>query len=215
MPEVSTKLMPDWASASDPSTPSVSDEVLLARFVQSSDRDSFEQLMRRYQHEIYSYLRRYLGDDDMAEDAFQMTFVRVFQRAEQFDPARRFRPWLYGIATHLAIDLKRHAKRRRFVSLDVPDLRQPARDSSVASILPDHRHEDCQAIAERSEMCEQMRAAIEQLGEPSRSVLELVYLQGLPQREAAQALNVPIGTVKSRLHAAVRKLADAWKRSNS
>lgn len=213
MPEVTTKPLLEWANTCDPTELCDSDESLLAKFLKSNDRDSFEQLMRRYQHEIYSYLRRYIGDDDLAEDAFQMTFIKVFQRAVQFDPQRRFRPWLYGIATHLAIDLKRHTKRRHFVSLDVPNERQQNRETSAASNLPDHRQEDCQTTMERSELRQQLQSAIQQLGEPSRSVLELVYLQGLPQRDAAQALNVPIGTVKSRLHAAVRKLADVWKRN--
>ena len=76
-------------------------------FVEEQDRASFECLLRRYQHEIYNYLRRYLGDENMAEDAFQLTFVRVYQKAHQFDLSRRFRPWLYSVATNQAIDEKR------------------------------------------------------------------------------------------------------------
>ncbi|MCA9133098.1 MAG: hypothetical protein KDA45_08080, partial [Planctomycetales bacterium] len=57
------------------------------------------------------------------------------------------------------------------------------------------------------------RGAIEQVGEPGRSALELVYLQGLPYRDAAEVLAVPVGTVKSRVHSAIRKLAAIWQRS--
>ena len=59
-----------------------------------------------------------------------------------------------------------------------------------------------------------MEAAIEEVGEPGRSALELVYLQGLPYRDAAEVLDVPVGTVKSRVHSAIRKLSAIWQRNN-
>ena len=90
----------------------VADEELLRQFVEQGDRQSLETLIRRYQHELYNFLRHYLADDTLAEDAFQLTFVNIYQKAGQFDLTRRFRPWLYGIATHQAIDLKRREKRR-------------------------------------------------------------------------------------------------------
>lgn len=194
--------------------PELADELLLRRFVEADDRASFEILVRRYQHEIYNYLRRYLADDDLAEDAFQLTFVRVFQKAAaQFDLNRRFRPWLYGIATNLAIDLKRRDKRRAHQSLDVAICPQGSRGSTQAAYLPDHREQENDYLVE-AEFREQMRAAIDEVGEPGRSALELVYLQSLPYRDAAEILNVPVGTVKSRVHSAIRKLAAIWHRSN-
>ncbi len=87
---------------------------LLRAFADQGDRASFEALVDRYKMEIYNYLRRNLGDDAMAEDAFQTTFVRVFQKSEQFDASRKFRPWLYGIATHQAIDFKATCKTQPF-----------------------------------------------------------------------------------------------------
>lgn len=190
----------------------VADEDLLRAFVETGDRHAFETLVRRYQSEIYPYLRRYMGDDDQAEDAFQLTFVKVYQKVEQFDFQRRFRPWLYGIATHQAIDLKRRNKRRMHASLDLGSSGDDARGASQAASIPDHRgpHRD---PLEHDELKVKIRAAIEEVGEPGRSALELIYLQGLPYRDAADILNVPVGTVKSRVHAAVRKLANIWKRN--
>jgi RNA polymerase sigma-70 factor, ECF subfamily len=190
----------------------VADEVLLRSFVESNDLESFETLVRRYQHEIYNYLRRYLGDDDLAEDAFQLTFVKIYQKVEQFDLERRFRPWLYGIATHQAIDLKRRNKRRVHHSLDVTRNVNEARGSSHAASIPDHRQPEDDPL-EHAELQARMREAIDQVGEPGRSALELIYLQGLPYRDAAEVLDVPVGTVKSRVHAAIRKLAAVWKRN--
>ena len=192
-------------------TESIPDEVLLREFVEAGNRASFEKLVRRYQHEIYNYLRRYMGDDDQAEDAFQLTFVKVYKKVEQFDLERRFRPWLYGIATHQAIDLQRRNKRRMHASLDASSPHENARGSSQAASIPDHRVPASDPL-EDAELKMRIRSAIEEVGEPGRSALELIYLQGLPYRDAAEVLDVPVGTVKSRVHAAVRKLATIWKR---
>ncbi len=190
----------------------ISDESLLGRFVHDGDMDCFETLMRRYQYELYNYLRRYLGNDDLAEDAFQLTFINVYQKGAQFDLSRRFRPWLYGIATHQAIDLQRSNSRRQIYSLDAPSPSDAERGLTPASRLPDHRANDGD-ILERAELCQQMRSALDEVGEPGKSVLDLIYLQGMAYKDAAKKLNIPIGTVKSRVHVAVRKLAGIWQRT--
>jgi RNA polymerase sigma-70 factor, ECF subfamily len=191
----------------------LSDEELVRAFAVDGDRTSFELLVDRYKNEIYNYLRRYLADDAMAEDAFQTTFIRVFQKSEQFDVSRKFRPWLYGIATHQAIDLKRRSKRRSFQSLDVQTAGGDSRESTHAANIADHRQSTADPL-ERAELRARMEAAIEEVGEPGRSALELVYLQGLPYRDAAEILDVPVGTVKSRVHSAIRKLSAIWQRNN-
>lgn len=193
---------------------SAADEQLLRLFVEQGSRAAFETLVRRYQHEIYSYLRRYLADDDMAEDAFQLTFVRVYQKAEQFDLERRFRPWLYSVATNQAIDLKRRDKRRTHQSLDVSSTNSDSRASSHAAAIPDYRGPQTDPL-EDEELKIRIREAIDEVGEPGRSALELIYLQGLPYRDAAEALNVPVGTVKSRVHSAIRKLSEIWRRKTA
>ncbi|MFM7033746.1 MAG: RNA polymerase sigma factor, partial [Planctomycetia bacterium] len=79
------------------------DEELLARFRKDDDAAAFESLVHRYERELFSYLRRYLGSTEMAEDVFQATFLQVHLKKEQFEEGRRFRPWLYTIATNQAI----------------------------------------------------------------------------------------------------------------
>lgn len=195
------------------STQLLSDEELVRAFAEQGDRASFEMLVERYKNEIYNYLRRYLADDAMAEDAFQTTFIRVFQKSEQFDASRKFRPWLYGIATHQAIDLKRRSKRRPFQSLDVQSSCGDSRESTHAANIADYRVSTSDPL-ESAELRTRMEAAIEEVGEPGRSALELVYLQGLPYRDAAEILDVPVGTVKSRVHSAIRKLSSIWQRNN-
>ena len=215
MPTSMSTVVPDSKSslshpvAADRET---TDEELLRRFVQAGDRQCFETLIRRYQHELYNYLRRYMADDSLAEDAFQLTFVSVYQKAGQFDPQRRFRPWLYRIAVHQAIDLKRSEKRRAVHSLDISSDLTSGRVTSEAATLADYRQPSGDPLV-IDELRDSMRAAIEQIGEPGRSALELIYLQGMPYRDAAEILNVPVGTVKSRVHAAIRKLSSIWQRN--
>src|SRR5580698_3743440 len=97
---------------------SFSDEELLDRHRSHADRSAFGELVHRYERELYSYLRRYLGDATMAEDAFQATFLQVHLKVDQFEEGRKFRPWLYTIATNQAIDAQRRNKRHRNISLD-------------------------------------------------------------------------------------------------
>jgi RNA polymerase sigma-70 factor, ECF subfamily len=190
----------------------LSDESLLMAYRDTGDRSSLEELVRRYQGELYTFLCRYLGDDELAADAFQLTFLKVHKKSALFDSTRRFRPWLYSVATNQAIDLKRREKRRHHRSLDVLGTSADLRESTHASALPDHRQSPLDPLVVK-EQSEQIRAALDELGEPGRSALELVYLQGMQYCDAAAVLDVPVGTVKSRVHTAIRKLADIWKRT--
>ena len=96
---------------------SCSDEDLLASF-QSGRREAFGVLVRRYEGELYGYLRRYLGEGALAEDVFQNTFLQVFIKIGQYDRGRPVRPWLYAIATNQAIDALRRQGRQGARSLD-------------------------------------------------------------------------------------------------
>ena len=88
-----------------------SDEELLNRY-RNSDRAAFAELVRRYERELFHFLVRFLGDRAAAEDVFQETFLQVHQSAEQFDPDRRLRPWLFTIAANKARDVMRQRARR-------------------------------------------------------------------------------------------------------
>src|SRR6516162_154892 len=98
------------------------DEELLARF-RRGQREAFGMLVRRYERELYGYLRRYLGDASLAEDVFQNTFLQLYLKSAQYEAGRPVRPWLYTIATRQAIDALRRQNRHAVVSLEqaVPD----------------------------------------------------------------------------------------------
>src|SRR3982750_3843764 len=87
------------------------DEQLLSAY-REGQRTSFGSLVERYQRELFHFLVRFLGDRAAAEDIFQETFLQVHQSAHQFDPERKFRPWLFTIAANKARDLMRSQARR-------------------------------------------------------------------------------------------------------
>ncbi len=187
-----------------------SDEELLLQYRSSGERHYFEALIKRYQNEIYSYLRRYLGNAEQAEDAFQLTFLQVHLRSETFDASRKFRPWIYAIATNQAIDLLRKNRKHRMVSLDrtLPGDAQTNWTEKLVGSLPDPW---MQAAGRESQ--ESMQALISQLSDSMQSVIQLVYYQGMKYREAAEILGIPVGTVKSRLNAAITRLNQLWEES--
>jgi RNA polymerase sigma-70 factor (ECF subfamily) len=200
------------AHAAQPASQSdVSDESLIAQYRESGDRGLFETLMRRYEREIYSYLRRYIGGAEMAEDAFQGTFLQVHLKCHQFDPSRRFRPWLYAIATNQAIDVQRRNKRHRMISLDrASGSEKDDRGSSWSEKLVGDSPDPHSAASEQ-ENSRWIHQSVDSLGESMQQVIQLVYYQGLKYREAADALGIPVGTVKSRLHAVVQRLGTVWE----
>ncbi|NNE00263.1 MAG: RNA polymerase sigma factor [Pirellulaceae bacterium] len=188
----------------------LTDEDLIIQYRQSGQRGLYEVLINRYEREIYSYLRRYIGNSEMAEDAFQGTFLQVHLKCQQFDATRRFRPWLYAIATNQAIDVQRRNKRHRMVSLDRvsnsdSDQRSGSWSEKLVGAMPDPL-----VCASEQENGRWVHEAVRSLGEPMQQVIHLVYYQGLKYREAADALGIPVGTVKSRLHAAVQRLGTLW-----
>ena len=107
----------------------------MARF-QAGETQAFDVLVRRYERELYGYLRRYLGDGSLAEDVFQNTFLQLYLKSSQYETGRPVRPWLYTIATHQAIDALRRNGRHQAVSLDQPARAAPtARSDSLAASL--------------------------------------------------------------------------------
>lgn len=188
-----------------------SDEDLLAR-LRAGDRDGFGTLVRRYERELYGYLRRYLGDDDLAADVFQNTFLAVFTKIAQYEPGRPARPWLYAIATNQAIDALRRKTRRAERTAD-PLAPVPGDGGDDARPLFDllaARDPDPADLAEGRETGRRVREAVAALPDLLRQVVILAYFQGMKYQDIADALGIPVGTVKSRLHAAVAKLAAAW-----
>jgi RNA polymerase sigma-70 factor, ECF subfamily len=191
-----------------------SDEDLLARF-QHGQREAFGALVRRYERELFGYLRRYLGDASLADDVFQNTFLQLYTKIGKYEQGRPVRPWLYTIATHQAIDALRRAGRHQALSLE--QQRETTADGDVRTLVAmlEARGPGPAEQAQDEERREAVRASVDRLPEFLKQVVALAYYQGLKYREIADILEIPVGTVKSRLHAALVKLQEAWNVSSA
>jgi RNA polymerase sigma-70 factor (ECF subfamily) len=203
----------DNVAALDPLT-NCSDEDLLARF-QRGQTEAIGALVSRYERELYGYLRRYLGDGSLAEDVFQNTFLQLCVKIAQYEPGRPVRPWLYTIATNQAIDALRRQGRHQALSLDQYHEDGGNGDARTLMESLESRSPGPEDLAEGQERRQRIRASVDRLPEFLRQVLLLAYYQGLKYREIADILGIPVGTVKSRLHAALVKLQESWNATPS
>jgi RNA polymerase sigma-70 factor, ECF subfamily len=186
------------------------DEELLLEYRVTGRPAVFETLVKRYERELYNYLRRFLNNQALAEDAFQATFMQVHLKCNLYDADRKVRPWLYTVATNQAIDIQRRNRRHRLVSLDRPNRVQHDELGSLVDVLSGRDGEPASDL-ETGERKEWIRRAVAALPEQLQSAVKLVYFRGMKYREAADELAVPVGTVKSRLHSAVKRLGKAWE----
>ena len=190
-----------------------SDEQLMLRYRDDGDHRAIDVLIHRYERPLYNYLARYLGNRDLAEDAFQATFLRLHRKRHLYQAGRPLRPWLYRIATNVAIDLTRRRRAQPATSLDAVHKNNDSSDSSLSKILESPLPEPHVQL-EKKEWREWTHQAVANLPGIYRIPLLLIYFQGLTYREASQAVDIPLGTVKSRLHKAIVKLNEAWRRDH-
>ncbi len=172
----------------------------------------FEELVRRYERELYTYLRRFIGDAQAAEDVFQATFLSVHLRMDQFEPGRRFRPWLYAIASNKAIDYMRRNKRHQIGSLNAPAPSSDRDETLMHKLASQAPQPESHAIARETEG--RVREALQQLNEPTQQLIQLAFYQGMKYSDISETLQIPVGTVKSRVFTAIRKLNAIWMRMN-
>ena len=190
------------------------DEVLMSRYRDSVQTADFNELIRRYERELYRYLARYLGDTSMAEDVFQNTFLQVHLKRALYEDGRPFRPWLYAIGTHQAVDSLRKAGRHPTVSLDQQRSGSDESDTGALIDLLVNEGPDPLDELQDKERQDWIKQSIERLPDTLKQTLLLAYYQDLKYREIAEILKIPVGTVKSRLHAALAKLGEMAKASH-
>ena len=170
-----------------------SDEALMAA-VMVGDLTALPRLVERYQPRLLSMFRRMLGGDPvMAEDLVQETFLRLLQQ-RSFSPDRPFKPWLYTVASNLVRDYRRAEARRR-LSTSEDELRS----------IPDQRPGPDQHAESTAELS-RIIAALARLPERYRLALTLRYFDDMTVSEIADALRIPLGTVKSRLTVGKQRL---------
>ena len=170
------------------------------------DKTAFGELVRRYGDSVLGYLMRMTGSRERAEDLFQETFKRVHEKAHTLR-GNHFKPWLFTIATNVAIDGLRRRRRLQVISLNQKlDCADGRGEELGAVAVADNRYEPSQEVV-RAEQKEQVRQAIELLPANQRATLVLSYYQQLSYREVAEALGCSIGTVKAQMYRALKTLA--------
>ena len=184
------------------------DEQLLERFNFQEDSHALEVLIQRYEAPLFNYLFRYLGNREAAEDVFQASFLQVYSKSDQFDPSKKFKPWLYTVATNQAIDYQRRNHRKTTISLDVSYGGEDDESSGSLQEILESAEKDPSFSMDSAEQAQLVRDAVNELPDILRETVNLVYFEDLKYKDAADILGVPVGTVKSRLHAAMKKLAE-------
>lgn len=185
-----------------PSNGGVSD-ARLVEDVRRGNHAAFEQLVRRYEGRLMNVLLRFVRDRELARDLSQETFLRVFERLDQFDPARRFGPWLFRIGVNLALDFMRKRKRRIWPSLFSDSRADRGPDPAVA----DPR----QAI----DLEQEVRKVLESIPEKYRTVLILRDLENFSTSEISAILHRKEATIRWRLAEARLRFEQLWTRRQS
>ena len=177
-------------------TPDTLPDEDLARALQRGETRALTLLVERHHAPLLGYLYRLTGGDrPLAEDLVQETFLRVLRSIRQYHPAQRFKPWLYAIATNLTRDHFKRADTRRTDPIQTGTLSLPDPHQPEPTFLA---HDDARQVI----------AALAHLPDPQREAIILRYYQDLSLAEIAETLNIPLGTVKSRLSIGLQKLRE-------
>ena len=174
---------------------SQTNETELVSRAQSGDRNAFSDLVRAYAQGVLNVVYRMCGNMQVAEDAAQETFIQAWMKLSSYRPKSSFRNWLYRIAVNTAIDMLR--KEKRILPGAVEDL----------ALTDSHPGPEAMFVSE--ERAELVRKAVVNLPDAGRSVVVLREYEGLSYQEIAETLDIPVGTVMSRLNYARKLLRES------
>lgn len=173
----------------------ISMEARLARLALKGDQRAFAEIVSLYQDKLYHMAHRMLNNRQEAEDVVQETFLRVYKNLDRYDDTMKFSTWIYRIATNLCIDRLR--KRKPSYSLDAESADHEGLDG-YSMIPSDDRTPESEILL--SELQETIRQAIETLPPKYKTVMVLRYLQDMSLQEIGEVLDMPVTTVKTRVH---------------
>ena len=179
------------------------DEELIKRF-QEGDEYAFEEIVNRFKDRLKNFVYRYLHNDEASEDVVQDTFLRVYQKKHMYRNIAKFSTWIYTIAGNLAKTELRKKKRRKMYSLSNLGLEDKEYEIPSEDFSPEEGVE--------GEFTEQeIQAAIDQLSHKFKTVIILRDIQELSYEEISKIVDIPLGTVKSRVNRARLKLQEKLK----
>jgi RNA polymerase sigma factor (sigma-70 family) len=174
------------------------DDLELHRSLSAGDRGAFDALYRRYSGSAYGLAYRITGQQLLAQDVVHDAFMALWRAPEAFDPARgAFRSFFLSLVHHRAVDTVRREERIR------------AREQRAANLEPAAVEDPAEGVIDAADVAArriEVRAALETLSPDQRQVLEMAYFGGRTQVQIAEEIGIPLGTVKTRTFAAMRKL---------
>jgi len=176
----------------------VTDEAQLIDDCLRGDTSAFSELVRKYQDRLFNTVYQFVGCRVEAEDVVQDAFIQAFVKLPTFQRASAFYTWLYRIAFNVAVSRRRKWR---------PEMSIEATRDTIGEEPLDPAESPAEAL-EREERAAQIHAALDKLSEEHRAVLVLREIEGLCYEEIAEVLDLPVGTVRSRLHRARGQLRD-------
>jgi RNA polymerase sigma-70 factor (ECF subfamily) len=182
----------------------VNDELAWVLQAQQGNDEAFTKLVEEHQTHVYNLCYRMLGEPEAAEDAAQETFLRAYQNLHRYDRTRSFATWLLSIAAHYCIDRLRRRKLSMF-SMDEEN------DDGTSFEIRDTAAPDPEAESVKREDRDRLHILLKDLDETDRAAIILRYWHDYSEIEIADALNLTVSAVKSRLHRARRALAGMWQ----
>ncbi|GDX40471.1 RNA polymerase sigma factor RpoE [Armatimonadota bacterium] len=182
-------------------------DTLLIQRAQANDRTAFNEIVLRYKSKVYNYISRMVRSSADAEDLTQETFVRAYLSIHSFQSRASLNTWLFRIATNLCIDFSRKTKAHIQASSLSQTCYEDDDTGSQRDIL-DVSY-DPQRVLISKELGRELDTALSQLPEKLRTVILLYDMEGLSYEEISSIVNVPLGTVKSRIFNARAQLREA------
>ncbi len=177
-------------------------DIYLVKRTLLNDEEAFAQLVNLYKKRIYQMIYNKIPNKVDVEDLTQEVFFRVYRSLKKFDQKRKFSTWIYTITNNLCIDYLRK-RRLQAVSLDAPLF--PSQKKEMYLEIPDEEFAPEQVFQKNKEQVEVLKA-IENLQEPYGLVLKLRHFKGYSYEEIGEILDLPLGTIKSRIYRARKEL---------
>lgn len=179
----------------------------VVRLAQEGSEAAYRELIARYQRPVFALIHRMVRDRELAEDLAQDTFIKVLNAIDSYRPEHKFSSWIFKIANNAAID---HLRRRELdtLSLDgAPDAVTTERQEATALQVSGKDESPLEELEAR-ELGGQIERAIGRLRPEYRACIIMRHVEGRPYDEIAQALSLPLGTVKTYIHRARNELRD-------
>jgi RNA polymerase sigma-70 factor, ECF subfamily len=189
----------------------MNDMGLLQRYA-AGEEGAFQELVGAYKDSVYAFLSTFLNRPDLVDDVFQETFIQLYVSRGTFDLSRPLRPWLLTIAANKARDALRRRQRINSTNLGSMFDSEERSINDVLDTLDSDTHMPHDDLI-KDETAGAVKQVISRMPAKLRKILILAYFHKFSYAEIAGILGIPVGTVKSRLHTAVRRFAENWNAS--